>query len=185
MSRKNCLFIMSVFCLFWGCSSNKVLIIDEDVEPIPEPEQYFLPNNDGYIYLTNEDYLQRLYSYNYKETYSSYDAFRTKAIKGHINLNYLTKQINHMGDSCEFYYYEEKFKQQDSVMVLFQTKGIEKIKERYLHKSKNHYGYEYAYNVRYRDVDERLTVAYCMWLSGYVYRYGDFEGTTYFEKKTK
>lgn len=176
------LLFVSVIYVFGGCISKKILPIEEE-EPMPEPEQYFLPNNDGYIYITNEDYLQRLYSYNYKDIYPSYDTFRIKAIKGDINLNYLTKQINHIGDSCDFYYYKEKFTLQDSVMALFRTQGLEAIKERYLYKRENIYGFEYAYkDTCYRDVDERFTVAYCMWLNGYVY-FGGFEGTTYFEKK--
>ena len=103
MRIKCFILFVSVINAFWGCISNKILPIEEE-EQMPEPEQYFLPNSDGFIYVTNEDYLQRLYSYNYKDLYSSYDNFKIKAIKGDINLNYLTKQINHLGDSCDFYY---------------------------------------------------------------------------------
>ena len=69
-------------------------------------------------------------------------------------------------------------------MALFRTKGLGAIKERYLYKRQNVYGFEYAYkDVCFRNIDERFTVAYCMWLNGYVYYFGDFEGTTWFGKK--
>lgn len=200
ISKKNVLYTIGLILAFLVggavmalVNKNRVELEEEELEYMEEePEvaddlQYFLPNKDGYIYITNENYLNKLFSYNYSEIYVSYGDFRQDALYGKRNLDYLTRQYSHNLDSIvDFYYYQEKFKLDHRILDYYKSKGLEEFMKKYV----KIYNGELLLSDALESEDEGyntiLTIAYCLWRHGYMYEEGCFKPRGfYFDKRLR
>lgn len=163
-------------------STEKESIDIVDVGSTEDEEQFFLPNDDGYIYKTSGLYLRLLYNWNYHNSYSNYGEFKKLILNGKINLDYKTIQC----DTCVFYYYEDKFKIDSLVMVEYKDCDIRAFIDRYCkvmdscHDNKSLLWFKE--DIDKKDENKKLTIAYCLWLNGYHYHSRDCFNDDFFSK---
>jgi len=168
-------FVMLTSCSFDGKrqesnSSDEVEVeyLEEEEEPYQD-EQFFLPNDDGYVYFLDENYLQKLFEWNYDSCFSSYETFKELAVSGKINLNYKTIQC----DTCVFYYFEERFKLDNHVMEYYNNNSFDTFKGMYCQAKDSTIANDsllsFKGNPDAMKKNELLTIAYCLWLNGYDY----------------
>ena len=177
--------ISVIITILYGCSQNNKNSysgididsaddIEEDVEEDAvayDPEQYFIPNSDGHVYMTNDDYLRQLYSYNYMREYAIYQDFRNAALDRRINLDYKTIQNSVQFGPVDFYYYDAKFVPDNSIMQIYREQGMQPIISLYCKRGKMQklfFSDEFKGSAMDNE-NRRLTIAYCLWLNGYEY----------------
>jgi len=192
--RQKC-FMLLCAVLFWmSCSNPKPTIetkdnyiVDEVDEQAVDDTQYFLPNEDGYVYITDEIYLELLYKWNYSSKYQSFESFKKCAVERSINLDYKTLQC----DTCVFYYYYDRFVIDQEIRDYYNNNGLEKFKKKYCCEEKteissdkrhryNHLKFN-SYSMNY-EKGKKFTIAYFLWLNGYTYEYDNCFSEEFFYK---
>ena len=182
--KKKFVLLSSLYILLSlvSCSlfQNVKVVAEEDV--IEENNQYFLPNTDGYVYITDDFYLGRLYNWSYDSVYSSFEEFQRDAVSSSINLDYKTIQC----DTCVFYYYYDRFKIDNIVMAEYKENGFSFFKDMYCQAEDSSQENDsllcYKANPDTMDKNKKLTIAYCLWLNGYHYHSKACFNNYYFSK---
>ena len=174
-----------IFLTMVSCShqrnTEKVQIetVGEDIEPEQYDEDleglrcYFLHNTDGYVYVMDDFALEELYEWNYDSIFPTFEQFKKCTLDGSINLNNKTIQ----NDTCAIYYGLAKFKIDNTVMTDYGNSDFCIFKEKYCRTESS--------LLTFKDVnvldDKHLTIAYCLWLSGYKYYMKGCLGEVYFK----
>lgn len=181
-----CLILMAMCCT--SSSNRNIEVIQEDEEEMINDNQYFIPNTDGFVYITDEYYLEKLYEQNYRSAYPSFEEFKDQALGGLFNLNYKTIQC----DTCVFYYYHDRFILNEEIMAYYQNNGIDNFKTTYcspeiIERKSND---EYECTMTFKQdpselrINDKMTIAYCMWMNGYTFIYDACFAIDYFYKIT-
>lgn len=176
-----CYFLLSLA----GCSSphnseNGQETTGEEIEPEMFDEEeleglrcYFLHNTDGFVYVMDDFALEELYEWNYDSIYPTFEEFKKCTLDGSINLNNKTIQ----DDTCAIYYGLGKFKIDSTVMTDYGNSDFNTFKDKYCRTVSS--------LLTFKDVnvlkDKYLTIAYCLWLSGYKYYAKGCLGEMYFK----
>ena len=175
--RKNLVIIvsMSVFS-FLGCSilnnsktkENKEITIDvveeDDRYVIERSEQFFVLNQDGYMYYEDGDIIHSLYKKKYSNQYPNYHLFKIAVLNNNITPP-LPKGMSRDGI---VYDTDCRFLLDSIVMSDYKKLTLENFIEKYCHNIE--YDRLVINNEYY---DTQCTVAYCLWLTGnyILYRY--------------
>lgn len=137
-------------------------------------EQFFVPNQDGYVYYEDGNIIRTLYERKYTEFYPDYHSFKTAVLNNNVNPP-LPKGMSRDGFIFDT---DERFLVDSVVMSDFDMLSIEKFVEKYCHADGNN---RLKFNDNYPDT--QCTVAYCLWLTGKYYFYrGGFAGGFYVYK---
>lgn len=190
-------FLLIVILVFtFACSKNKQCIPDEcaandSIEQVSEyvyefigqsqemDEQYFLSVDNGIVYLLFDLNLRGLYNDKYSGQYDNFDSFKKKIIASPEEFSFDTITIQ----KDTFGYYEKKFVKNESIMKYYWQHDIAQFKKKYLifdkravdERKRLKFKMSYSY-------DESLTIAYCMWLSGYIYKWDCMSSEVWFEE---
>ena len=144
----------------------------EDDEELEGLRCYFLHNTDGFVYVMDDFALEELYEWNYDSIYPTFEEFKKCTLDGSINLNNKTIQ-----NDCVIYYGLGRFKIDSAVMTDYGNSDFSTFKDKYCRTVSS--------LLTFKDVnvlkDKRLTIAYCLWLSGYKYYTKGCLGEVYFK----
>lgn len=166
--KKTTLVVLFIAFGFCSCSilnkNNKVIepyleAIDER-SIIEESEQFFLRNQDGYVYFENGDYIKDLYLARYKDKYTDYYAFKRTVINDSV-IPPLPSDMRI--DDCR-YDVKNRFVIDSVVWSVYNKHTIDSFISKYCHKTYERYEFneDYPKNVR-------MTIAFCLWLTGKYY----------------
>ena len=175
MELKRISFLLCV-CVFCSCcfgvkDKEKGCLVEERV-PMSDKEQYFIPNDDGYMYIVYGDMLQRLYENRYYNDYRDYTTFKEIVVEG-TSIDFSTSI-----DGKKFDYFDERFVLDKSVMDYYIKNGVKALKEQYCQYRNGRL--EFTKRIPFEKRDSRMTVAYCLWKNGFTFYYGGLSGEDFF-----
>ena len=160
-------------------SSENVIIVEEDEDEkytIARSEQFFVANQDGYMYYEDGDIMQSLYFKKYATQYPDYCSFKTAVLNNNVTPPF-PKGMSRDGIVFDT---DSRFLIDTVVTNDFKNYSIDRFIGKYCHK--NDYG-RLEFNDKYQDTQR--TVAYCLWLTGkYIYIEDDISGEIYIEEDT-
>lgn len=158
-------------------SSESVIIVEEDEDKkytIARSEQFFVANQDGYMYYEDGGIMQSLYLKKYTTQYPDYRSFKTAVLNNNVTPPF-PKGMSRDGIVFDT---DSRFLIDTVVTNDFKNYSIERFIGKYCHKDE--YG-RLKFNEKYQDTQR--TVAYCLWLTGkYIYIEDDISGEIYIEE---
>ena len=157
-------------------NKNKVIELEvtdeEDEEYTRETsEQFFVQNQDGYVYYEDGDIIRTLYERKYAKLYSDYHSFKIAVLNNDVNPPF-PKGMSRDGIVFDT---EERFLVDSLVMSDFKKFSLDNFIEKYCYVDEHN-------RLKFHDnyPDTQCTVAYCLWLTGkYVFYKGGFAGGVY------
>jgi hypothetical protein len=158
-------------------SSESVIIVEEDEDEkytIARSEQFFVANQDGYMYYEDGGIMQSLYLKKYSTQYPDYRSFKTAVLNNNVTPP-LPKGMSRDGIVFDT---DSRFLIDTVVMNDFKNFSIDRFIHKYSHKDE--YG-RLRFNDKYQDTQR--TEAYCLWLTGkYIYIEDDISGEKYIKE---
>ncbi len=175
------LFLTLVAFLILSCSvfKNKEEtfdVVDEEDEKnmIETLEQFFVLNQDGYMYYEDGNIINALYEKQYTTQYPDYYSFKIAVLNNDVNPP-LPKGMARDGVIFDTEY---RFLVDSVVMADYRNCSLEEFIEKYCYIG------EHARLMFIDDYpDTQCTVAYCLWLTGkYFFEKDGFAGGAYIEE---
>ena len=162
-------------------NKNKVIELEvtdaEDSDYIEEQELFFIPNQDGFVYLLYGSQLHTFYRKMYAHKYPDYQSFKMSILNDSI-VPPLPRRMKLPDCEC---YLGEKFSEDSVVKSFFSHYSLDAFIEKYCFiMDNNRLGFldDKSYN-------KRMTVAYCLWQRGYDFIHGGNPGGDWLERNGK
>lgn len=136
-----------------------------------ETVQYFIHSTDGYIYITDGNFLHQLFNDKYLYEIENYNAFLSFLLKNPVNIKLENSAKNYR-------YYNISFTEDREISAYYKRKGLRPLQKKYCtyKKDKNRLFFKSL------PVNTKLTIAYYHWLNGYTYYSECITGDEYLSK---
>lgn len=155
------------------CVSEDIVILEPIITFDDEEDQFFVIATDSFCYLTSGYHIHRMYDSLYSDSSINYKSFKAMVTTDGINPFF----YNNNKDADDNYY-DRKFAIDKKVMLEYRQEGIDTIISKYCRVEDDsllYFSKEFKYN-------QRLTIAYCLWLEGYFFLYDGYSGLESFKK---
>lgn len=141
---------------------------NEDSYDVEDHEDFFLPNQDGFIYITVGAQLKSFYKNVYSHVFSDYKSFKIAILNDSVKPP-LPPKMKLPDCDC---YLGIPFSVDSVVVSNFSNDSLENVVGKYCQKNENG-KMRLFQNVPY---NTRMTVAYCLWKKGYHFFRNDISG---------